>query len=229
MQNSTENIAKTDVVADTAIAKPDKRTALYNCTAPLTAWLVYPFFGLRIIKGKNNLPSEGAAIVAGNHISFADPVFLYYAQKRQLRFMAKAELFKSKFLGAICRAYGAFPVQRGTADSEALDTSTQILEEGKILAIFPEGTRSKDGTIGRGKSGVAMLAFKSQAPIYPFAVYCKRKPLTPFCGYTIAFGDPVTAADLGIIEGTAREFREGTRRLMAIITELHDECRRARE
>ena len=221
MKNNADNPAQPENAQNR-----ERRTWLYNLTAPVSWWLVYPFFRLKIIKGKNNIPSSGGAIAAGNHISFADPICLYYAQKRQLRYMAKAELFKNPFLRFICRSYGAFPVDRGSADSSALETALQIIKDGKVLAIFPEGTRSKDGTIGRGKSGIALLAYQSQAPIYPFAVYAKRKP---FRHYTVAFGEPVTAKDLGIVEGTAKEFRDGTRRLMEIIRQLHDECREARE
>ena len=206
----------------------EKRTFLYAATKPLVWWLVYPFFGLRVIKGKNNLPKTGGCIAAGNHIHFADPVIIAFSQRRQIRWMAKAELFDNGVTRVLCKGYDAFPVLRGSADGEALNTSLRTLEDGRVLGIFPEGTRSRDGKIGRGKSGTVMLAFKSKLPIYPFAIYSKRKPLSLFCGYTVAFGEPVTAEQLGVIEGTSREIREGTRRLMEIITGLHEECRAAR-
>ena len=208
--------------------KNEKRTWLYDWTVPIAGPLVYIPYGLKVIKGKNNLPANGAAIVAGNHISLADPVFLYFAQKRQIHYMAKAELFRNKFLGWVVGGYGGFPVERGSGDTDSLNTAAQLLENGRILGIFPEGTRSKDGRVGRGKAGVLHIAFQSGAPIYPFAVFSKKSALKIGSKYTIAFGDPVTAADLGVINGTLKEYRDGTRRLMKIITDLQNDCREYR-
>lgn len=206
----------------------DRRSFFYMLTLPIAGPLVYGLFGLKVIKGKNNIPADGAAIAAGNHIHFADPVFLYFAQKRQLRYMAKAELFKNKFLGWVCGSYGAFPVERGSADTESLSTAQQVLEDGKVLGIFPEGTRSKNGRVGRGKTGVMHIAYQSGAPIYPFAVFAKKSPLKLGSKYTIAYGEPVTAAELGVVNGTPREYRDATRKLMSIITELFNDCREYR-
>ena len=222
-----EGLSKTaDASAPAAV---EKQTGLYKAAGWLTGWLVYGLFRLKVIRGKDNIAPEGGFIVAGNHIHLADPVFLRFAQKRQIHYMAKAELFDKPLTRWLCSSYGAFPVVRGKADDSALNTALDILNSGKLMGTFPEGTRSKDGSIGRGKSGTVYLAYHSGKPIYPFAVYCKRKPIVPFCGYTIAFGDPVTAADLGVVEGTGKEFREATRKLMAIITDLHEQCKAARE
>ncbi len=208
--------------------KKDRRSFFYMLTSPIAGLLVRFPYGLKIIKGKNNIPREGAAIAAGNHIHFADPIFLYFAQKRQLRFMAKAELFKNPVLGWICRSYGAFPVERGTGDTESINTAYKVLEEGRVLGIFPEGTRSKDGRIGRGKTGTIHIAHQSGAPIYPFAVFAQKSALKFGSRYTIAYGEPVTAAELGVVEGTPREYRNAIRRLMSIICELQDDCREFR-
>lgn len=206
----------------------EKRTWLYDWTVPIAGPLVYPLFGLKVIKGKNNIPADGAAIVAGNHISMADPVFLYFSQKRQIHYMAKAELFKNKFLGWVVGGYGGFPVERGAGDTDSLNTAEQLLQNGRVLGIFPEGTRSKDGRVGRGKAGVLHIAFQSGAPIYPFAVFSRKSALSIGSKYTVAFGDPVTAADLGVVNGTPKEYRDGTRKLMSIITELQNDCREYR-
>ena len=208
---------------------PDKPMPLYKYTTWIIGWLFYGLYRLKIIKGKESLPESGGFIVASNHISFADPIFIRFANKRQIRYMAKAELFRNPVTRWFCKGYGAFPVERGSADSSALETAADILNSGKVLGIFPEGTRSKDGKIGRGKSGTIYLAYHADKPIYPCAVYSKRKPLSPFSCYTIAFGEPVTVQELGVTTCTGREMRDATRRLMEIISDLQEECRRARE
>lgn len=228
----TDVINQREVKQMAKTARPSNRKTsffLYKLAKPLTALIAFPFFSFRIIGEKPSLPADGAAILAGNHIHAADPVLVSYPIKRTVRFMGKSELFSKPFLRWVCTSFGAFPVVRGSAAAaDAMRTSLNILQDGGILGIFPEGTRSRTGAIGEGKAGVSILAYRSQAPIYPFAVYAKRKPLSLFCQYTIAFGEPVTAADLGIINGTSHEYRDGAARLMQIISDLHAKCREAR-
>ena len=114
---------------------------------------------------------SGGAIYCANHIFLFDPAFLAFTEKkRQIHFMAKAELFKNKFTDSVFRACGAFPVARGKGDTHAVRTANDLLEQNKIIGIFPEGTRSKTGELGNGKPGVAMLAYQQQVPIIPFAI-----------------------------------------------------------
>lgn len=196
---------------------------LYSFVKVLVRTIGVVLFGIKVVKGKNSLPEEGACILAGNHISMVDPVFLSAGQKRQVIYMAKAELFKNRLLGFLFRCYGSFPVERGSADMSSVNHALSLLDEGNVLGVFPEGTRSKTGEMGTGKSGTVMIAYRSGVPIYPFAVYC-RKGLHLFCKYTIAFGEPVTAEQLGIVEGKNSEYRTATRALMKIIADLRSEC-----
>lgn len=208
--------------------KKDKRNFFYMLTAPLAGWLLFLIYRLKVVKGKNNIPPEGAFIAAGNHISGYDPIAKFFSQKRQLRYMAKAELFKIPVIRHVVKWYGAFPVERGTGDSGSIDKAVEILGEGKVLGIYPEGTRSKTGELGRFKTGVAMIAHKANVPIYPFAVYSNKKKVLPFCKYTVAFGDPVTPEELGIIEGTTKEYHAAANKLRDIVAELQAYCREVR-
>ena len=106
-------------------------------------------------EGVENLPKEGGYVYASNHRSNADPILVTLKIRKRCAYMAKEELFKNPFLSLLIKAFGAFPVVRGKGDMAVIDQSVEKLKKGKNLVIFPEGTRSKDGKVGRGKTGVA--------------------------------------------------------------------------
>ncbi|BAF59799.1 MAG: 1-acyl-sn-glycerol-3-phosphate acyltransferase [Pelotomaculum sp.] len=122
------------------------------------------------VRGAENMPSSGGMVVVSNHISYWDPVVVGCAFDRQIYFMAKSELFDIPLLGPVIRALGAFPVRRDRSDRKAIRTAIRLLEEGNIIGIFPEGTRSYTGEILPPHMGAAMLAFKAGVPILPVAV-----------------------------------------------------------
>ena len=126
---------------------------LVRILAPLVRFL----FGIRVIGRENLLPEGTPMVMCCNHISFLDPVFLLVAQpKRHIYFMAKSELFKNRLVTwFIGKQLGAFAVHRGTGDTDALATAKQLVRDGKIMGIFPEGTRSRTGELLRAKSGTA--------------------------------------------------------------------------
>jgi 1-acyl-sn-glycerol-3-phosphate acyltransferase len=145
-------------------------------------WLVkYVFIGpfLRLIwrpwtEGRENIPSHGAAILASNHLSFSDSFFMPVMVPRKVTFLAKAEYFTTPGLkGWLSRAFfssaGQVPLDRDDPDASraALKTGVRVLREGKLLGIYPEGTRSPDGRLYRGKTGVARMALESGAPVIP--------------------------------------------------------------
>jgi 1-acyl-sn-glycerol-3-phosphate acyltransferase len=145
-------------------------------------WLLkYIFLGpaLRLIfrpavEGRDNVPDEGPAIIASNHLSFSDSIFMPLMVKRKVTFVAKAEYFTGKGLkGWLVKMFfvgtGMIPVDRsgGRAAQAALDTQLRVLREGNLAGIYPEGTRSPDGRLYRGKTGVARLALESGAPVIP--------------------------------------------------------------
>ncbi|MCB2413845.1 1-acyl-sn-glycerol-3-phosphate acyltransferase [Demequina sp. TTPB684] len=129
------------------------------------------------VEGAENVPDSGGAILASNHLSFSDSVFLPLVLKRKVVFLGKSEYFTGKGVkGAATRAFmqgvGTIPVHRGggKASEAALRTGMQVLGGGELLGIYPEGTRSPDGRLYRGKTGVARLAIEAGVPIIPVAM-----------------------------------------------------------
>lgn len=142
---------------------------LYRIIWPICWVLCKILFRLKI-SGQNNIPSSGPLIVVANHNSYVDPVVLALAFRRRIYFMAKSELFKIPLFGAFVRALGGFPVERGEPDRKALKSALQILVEGKILGIFPEGTRIRRPGLGPMESGTAIIAMKSEASVLPVGI-----------------------------------------------------------
>ncbi len=129
------------------------------------------------VEGLENVPEEGPAIFASNHLSFSDSFFLPLVVPRHITFLAKSDYFtgsgiKGWFTKLFFSGVGQVPVDRsgGRASEAALRTATRILGEGKLLGIYPEGTRSPNGTLYRGKTGVARMAMEAQVPILPVAM-----------------------------------------------------------
>jgi 1-acyl-sn-glycerol-3-phosphate acyltransferase len=120
--------------------------------------------------GRENVPRTGGVIVVSNHLNNADPPMVQRALPRPLVFMAKKELLEKPVIGPLFRAWGAFPVRRGEADLGALRAACQVVQGGEMLMMFPEGTRSRNGRLGDGHPGTAMVARRTGAPILPVAV-----------------------------------------------------------
>ena len=129
------------------------------------------------VEGRDNVPDEGPAIIASNHLSFSDSIFMPLMVKRKVTFVAKAEYFTGKGLkGWLTKMFfvgtGCIPVDRsgGRAAQAAIDTGMRVLKDGHLFGIYPEGTRSPDGRLYRGKTGVARMALESGAPVVPVAM-----------------------------------------------------------
>ena len=144
---------------------------------PLVYWLVravlQPFFHLwfRLSRvARDHVPQEGPVILAANHRSFLDPFVIATLMRRPVYFVAKKELFDRPLIAWLLNALGAFPVDRGNGDGDAMATARQILERGDCVVIFPEGTRVRPGGLGRPKRGVGRLALETGAPVVPVAV-----------------------------------------------------------
>lgn len=154
--------------------------------------------GYQVI-GQENLPAEGPVIIASNHVSMWDPVIVGCAFSRQVFFMAKDVLFQKPLLKQIFQGLGAFPVQRGKGDISAIKKSLRVLKEGKVLGIFPEGTRSQSGDIQEVMAGVGLIMEKSKAPVIPVKVYGSKGLLRQKRGTIgIIIGKPIDIQTLEI-------------------------------
>jgi len=173
--------------------------------------------------GKENIPKKGGHIFASTHRSYADPVFLAIAGRTPLSFMAKEELFQgNKFFAWLIGWLGAFPVKRGKGDTEAIDRAIEELNKGRNLIIFPEGTRSKDGKVGKIKTGVALIGAVAQATIVPTAIIFEGK-LKFRKKIILAFAPPVEPSELGVNSTSARELKILKNRISDDINNLVNE------
>lgn len=154
------------------------------------------------IEGAEHLPAGGAVIVAANHRSFMDSIFLPFVVPRRVTFVAKAEYFDDPKTAWFFRAVGQIPIRRGggPASERALESAMDVLGDGGVFGIYPEGTRTRDGLLHRGHSGVARLALRSGAPIVPVGLVgtgevqaTHQKVPRPFRTITVRFGEPISA------------------------------------
>lgn len=171
------------------------------------------WYGVRIA-GAEHIPREGAAVVAPNHKSFWDSFFVALATRRHVRFMGKAELFQGPW-GRLLVRLGAFPVRRGESDADALATAREILRQGGLLALFPEGTRVRDSeSLGSPRRGAGRLAIEAGAPIVPAAITGTERlfigPLPRPGRVRVSFGEPIPVSRLESTPEAAGELVEET-------------------
>jgi 1-acyl-sn-glycerol-3-phosphate acyltransferase len=180
--------------------------------------VVWPVLFRWRYSGVEHVPTVGAALICANHRTWADPVALGLACPRQLHFMAKSELFRIPPLNWLLPMVGAFPVRRGEPDRAALRYGFQLLSEGKLLGMFPEGTRSSDGRLGRAEPGAALFAVKSGAALVPAAIigdYRLGSPLTVKFGRPIRLGPPPEGrTGSAWLAGQSEQVMDHIRRLM---------------
>ena len=136
--------------------------------------ILTPFFlvYLRMERlGREHIPAEGPVILASNHRSFFDPFVIGTMTRRPVYYVAKKELFTyNRLLSWLLNALGAFPVDRGAGDQDTIETAKAILGRGEIVLMFPEGTRTRPGALGKPKRGVGRLALETGAPVVPIAI-----------------------------------------------------------
>lgn len=134
------------------------------------------FFTTRpIIQGRNLVPAGGPLLLVSNHLSVADPVLLGAKMGRKVTFMAKEELFRSRFTTYFVSSFGAIPVYRGSSNRDALRQASAILKNGQVLGMFPEGKRSSDGVLKPGQLGAALIAYHNKVKILPVSITGSEK------------------------------------------------------
>lgn len=182
--------------------------------------IIKPFFYLiyrmKYI-GRENVPSIGAYILASNHMHSVDPILIGCGIKRPVMFMAKAELFKSRFMRWLLNHLGAFPVDRGKNDRNAINHFEEVLSEGNLMGIFIEGTRSKTGEFLQPKNGASLISYDTKTPVIPVCISkdgSKR---------IIHYDKPLSLEQLGFVNGGAREFRNASRLIMEHIKSLREQ------
>lgn len=185
---------------------------LYHSLRNIFRFLFVVLFRLKTI-GREHIPKEGAVILCANHTSNLDPPVLGAALRRKVHYMAKAELFEVPVLKQVLPRIAAFPVKRGGVSKESIRLSLRLLEEGNMLGIFPEGSRSNAG--GMGKKGAASLALRSGATVIPAAIVGGYKP---FRQVTVIYGPPL---DLSEFAGAGSEgLEQATDKIMTVIREM---------
>jgi len=175
------------------------------------------------IQGVENMPTEGPVILAINHNSLWDPLVAGSSLPRKVSFMAKEELFSIPVLGKIFSRLGAFPVKRGQGDMSAIRQSLAILKEGRVLGLFPEGTRSKTGETQKGLPGMVFLMEKSKATVVPIKMFGTRHLLTKGWGkLAVVIGEPMTAEMLKAPAGVENRREWVADRIMQAMQELSE-------
>ena len=185
------------------------------------------------IRGKHHVPKTGAAILASNHLSFSDSIFLPLKVSRPVTFLAKSEYFTGKGIkGAVVRwffkATGQLPIDRsgGKASEDSLNTGLGVLERGLLLGIYPEGTRSPDGKLYRGRTGIARMVLQAKVPVVPVAMIDTEK--VQRIGQTIpkirrvgvVMGDPLDFSRFAGMDGERAVLRAVTDRIVYDIMRL---------
>ncbi|WHY75895.1 lysophospholipid acyltransferase family protein [Neobacillus sp. WH10] len=170
-----------------------------------------PWYRIEAI-GVENFPKEGGVLLCANHIHNFDPIVVGIMAPRPVHYMAKEEIFRVPLLGGIVRKCNAFPVKRGFSDREALRTGLKILKEGNVFGLFPEGTRSKTGELGKGLSGAGFFALRTEAMVVPCAII---GPYKSFKRLKVVYGKPIDMDEMRKARASADQVTE------LIMSEIH--------
>ena len=207
----SEQKKETQNVTNNEPAKIKEHKAFYFACRAIVICIFKLLYRYTVIR-ECELPKNGSYIIASNHLSNTDPVFVGLTHKRRVYFMAKVELFKNKFFGGLIKMLGAFPVTRGAND-------------GKVMTIFIEGGRTKTGELMRPRSGCAVIARQTKAPVVPMCITIVGNKKNIFAKRVIHIGKPLSYEDLGFSndeEPSPREYREASRIIIEQISKFRE-------
>jgi 1-acyl-sn-glycerol-3-phosphate acyltransferase len=171
--------------------------------------------------GVENIPADGA-IVASNHTSFADVLVISAAAERQVRYMAKKELFKIPLLAPLIKALGAYPVNRGGPDVSSIKRTIELIEGGELIGIFPQGHRygGQDPRTTEIKAGIGMITYRTKAPVVPVFLDGQSGKTRMFRKNVITFGEPIRFEELEFVKGGMTEYTRASQIIFNRICEI---------
>jgi 1-acyl-sn-glycerol-3-phosphate acyltransferase len=171
-------------------------------------------------------PASGACILCANHTSLADVLIIAVSAKRQVRYMAKKELFSTPVVAPIIKALGAFPVDRGGSDVASIKHTLSLLEHGDLVGLFPQGTRhpGKNPRDTEVKSGVGMMVYRSKADVLPVFVKTKKNRTGFLRKCEVIFGDVIKYDDLSFTSGGSGEYKRATEYIFDKVCSLGEDC-----
>ncbi len=178
------------------------------------------------VTGHENIPRSGPVIIAANHASFLDPPLIGVALKRDVYFLARESLFKIWGFGWLIRKTHAFPIKRGVFDTAGLRTVFNLLSSEKVLLLFPEGTRSWDGSLQEPHAGVGMIAYKMKVPVVPvlitgsYSAWSRSSKMIKIVPVSVRFGRPIPLGDYFIKEKNKQTYKLISEKIMEEIEKL---------
>jgi 1-acyl-sn-glycerol-3-phosphate acyltransferase len=186
----------------------------------LAALFIYLLFWPKVA-GRINLKVKAGAMYICNHISFFDPILLAVISQRIIHFMAKSELFKSKFTGTFLKWLYAFPVIRNTPSVQSIKQAISVLESGKVFGIFPEGRRYHDGKLHEFERGAAMLALRTGVPVIP--IFIESKPYSLFHRKRVFIGPAVDFSSALDETGRSAQLNRASQLIYDAVQKLSDD------
>lgn len=196
---------------------------IYEWAQKYLARAIIKVFRIKVV-GSENEPVEGGYIACANHISFFDVIVTAVAVKRQIRFMAKKELFGIPLLGKLITALGAFPVDRKGNSAGSIRKTISLLEGGEVVGMFPTGHRfagkELESTRDAVKGGAGMAAYHAKVPALPMYIETKNNRTRLFRPITIYVGKPVAYDEFGFVKGGAAEYERASLMIFDRIVEL---------